>query len=95
MDNIGMDAQAVLQDIYNDEENEFKKRSVPYPEPLPNSYYARAERLHDPRQTPASTYHQNAISDLHNSRLPAPISAHTQASDSNDGLDAYGHCERA
>ena len=89
-----MDAQAVLQDIYNDEENKLEQPSVPYPESLPHSYYARAERLYDPRQTPASTY-QNAISDLHNSRLPALISAHTQASGSNDGLDAYGHCERA
>ena len=90
-----MDVQAVLQDIYDDEENEFEQPSVPYPKPLPHMYHARAERLLNPRQTPASTSRQNAISDLHNSRLLAPISAHTQVSDSNNGLDVYGDCERA
>ena len=90
-----MDPQAVLQDIYNDEENEFEQPSVPYPKSLPHSYHARVERLYDPRQTPASTYHQNALSDLDNSRLLAPISAHTRVSDSNNGLDDYGDCERA
>ena len=95
MDNMGIDPQAVLQDIYNDEENGFEQPSVPYPKSLPHSYHARVERLYDPRQTPASTYHQNAISDLHNSRPLAPISAYTRASDSNNGLDDYGDCERA
>ena len=90
-----MDVQAVLQDIYDDEENEFEQPSVPYPKLLPHSYHARAERLFDPRQTPASTYHQNTTSDLHNSRPLVPVSAHTQVSDSNNGFDVYGDCERA
>ena len=89
-----MDVQAVLQDIYNDGENEFEQPSLPYPESLPPSYHARAERLFSPRQTPASTYHQNAI-DLHNSRPPAPVPVHSQVSDSNILLDVYGKCERA
>ena len=95
MEGIGMDVQAVLQDIYNDEENELEQPSVPYPKSLPYPYHARAERLFIPRQTPASTYHQNAMYDLRNSGPLAPISAHTQVSDSNNGLDIYGDCERA
>ena len=95
MDKVGKDVQAVLEDIYNDGENEFEQPSPPYPESLPPSYHARAERLFSPRQTPASTYHQNAIFDLHNLRPPAPVPVHTQVSDSNDRLDVYGNCERA
>lgn len=90
-----MDVQAVLQDIYNDEENEFEQPSVPHLKSLPHAYHARVERLFDPRQTPASIYHQNAISDMHNSRPLAPISAHTQVSDSDIGLNVYGDCGRA
>ena len=90
-----MDVQAVLEDIYNDGENEFEQPSLPYSRSLPHSYHARVERLFSPRQTPASTYHQNAIFDTHDSRPPAPVSAHTQVFNSNNGLDDYGECERA
>lgn len=95
MDKVGMDVQAVLQDIYNDRENEFEQPSLPYPESLPPSHHPRAERLFSPRQTPASTYHQNAMFDLHNSRPPAPVPVHTQVSDNKNRLDVYGNCERA
>lgn len=87
-----MDVEAVLQDIYDDGENELEQPSLLYPGSHPPSYHARAERLFSPRQTPASTYHQNAIFDLHNSKPPAPVSAHTQVSDSNNRLDVYGNC---
>ena len=94
-DKIGMDVQAVLQDIYNDGENEFEQRSLSYPESLPPSYHARAERLFSPRQTPALTYHQNAIIDLHNTRPQAPVSAHFRVSDDESCHYVYGNCGRA
>ena len=90
-----MDVQAVLQDIYDDGENELEQPDQPYPESLAPSYHARAERLFSPRQTPASTYHQNGIFDLHNSRPPAPVSAHSQVADNNNCHHVYGNCERA
>ena len=89
MEDFGTDVQALLQDISsNYGQDEHQQSPLSYSRPLSNSYQHRAERLFDPRQTPA-TYGQHSLYASQASRPPEPNSYPTQVHHSNIGLDAY------
>ena len=90
MEDFGTDVQSLLQDISsNYGQVEHQQSPLSCSRPSSNSYQHRAERLFDPRQTPASTYGQHSLYATQASRPLEPYSYPTQVLHSNIGLDAY------